>query len=214
MKFPFKMIQFRGQRLIFWGYNSLKTSNTNYKYSPNIFKYQLRFALSRWLEKVRLIIFPKVIRIRVQAFSVALLCLPLNTFFEDTFPGKPFGTGRVWRHILTPHFGLPPHWCLTPHFDAALFHAHFRQIGGATTFAPDATFWHRIVWRHISIISEAPPHLCPTPHFHLTPHLDPRLETSSFFPPDFGFWNGIPYRVPFGMHVSGCCNWVGPCCLH
>ena len=32
---------------------------------------------------------------RAQAFSVALLCLPLNTFFEDTFPGRQFGKGSV-----------------------------------------------------------------------------------------------------------------------
>ena len=128
---------------------------------------------------------------RAQAFSVVLLCLPLNTFFEDTFLGRQFGKGSVWRHILTPHcltphFGLPPHLCLTPHFDAALFDATFRtattfvpdatfwrhivwrhisMISEAPPFVPDATFWRHIVWRHISMISEAPPHLCLMPHF-------------------------------------------------
>ena len=77
---------------------------------------------------------------RAQAFSVALLCLPLNTFFEDTFPGRQFGKGSVWRHI------------------SVIF-------GGATTFVLDATFRRHIVWSHISIISEAPPHLCLKPHF-------------------------------------------------
>ena len=33
--------------------------------------------------------------IRVQAYSVVLLCLPLNTFFEDTFPKTQFGQGGV-----------------------------------------------------------------------------------------------------------------------
>ena len=93
-----------------------------------------------------------MLKYRAQAFSVVLLCLPLNTFFEDTFLGRQFGKGSVWRHILTPQ-------CFTP---------HFHDFGGATTFAPDATFWRRIVWRHISIISEAPPHLCLTPHFGAT----------------------------------------------
>ncbi len=95
-----------------------------------------------------------------QAFSVALLRLPLNTFFEDAFPGRQFGKVGLWRHILTPHcltphFGLPPHLCLTPHFDAALFDATFRI---ATTFVRDGTFRRHSVWHHISIISEAPPH--------------------------------------------------------
>ena len=131
----------------------------------------------------------------------------------------------AWRHILTPHcltphFGLPPHLCLTPHCLTPHFghfrrrhqicawrhistphclKPHFHHFGGATTFVPEATFWRRSVL---------------TPHFHLTPHLDPHLETNSFYPPDFGIWNGTSYRAPFGVHVLGCCNWVGPCCLH
>ena len=103
---------------------------------------------------------------RAQAFSVALLCPPLNTFFEDTFPGRQFGKGSVWRHILTPHrltphFGPPPHLCLTPHFDAALFDATFRT---ATTFVPDATLFDAT----FRSFSEAPPNLCLTPHFDAT----------------------------------------------
>ena len=154
---------------------------------------------------------------RVQAYGVVLLCLPLNTFFEDAFPKTQFG---AWRHILTPHcltphFGLPPHLCLTPHFDATLFDAtfpwfrrrhhicawrhiltphcltpHFHDFGGATTFGPDATFWRHIAWRHI---------------FHLAPrHFGHTFgDKLFFFPPDFGLWNGTSYGVPFGTHVSG-----------
>ena len=32
-------------------------------------------------------------KFRVQAYGVVLLCLPLNTFFEDTFPKTQFGQG-------------------------------------------------------------------------------------------------------------------------
>ena len=107
-----------------------------------------------------------IYKYRAQAFSVALLCLPLNTFFEDTFPGRQFGKGSIWRHILTPHcltphFGLPPHLCLTPHFDAVLFDATFRT---ATTFVPDATLFDAT----FRPFSEAPPNLCLTPHFDAT----------------------------------------------
>ena len=84
----------------------------------------------------------------------------------------------------------PPHLCLTPHFDAALFDA---------TFPSFRRRHHICVWRHILA-----PH-CLTSHFHLAPrHLDTHLETSCFF--STGFWplkwhlvRGAVWNACFGL---------------
>ena len=79
---------------------------------------------------------------------------------------------------------------------------NFHHSRGATALVSDATFraWRHIASRHISIISEAPPHFVPDAtfwrHIVLTPHVH-QIGGASTFAPDATFWRRIVWHRIF-----------------